>query len=107
MRGQFRGQQFTAASPYDAPTAPIDAQTLRLWWAMEQNNCTEIPIGRSRVTNDRGVGHRHRWAHARGIGRLEGSAFRGREGDAEMGALVRGARVMMPTANDLVPLDEA
>lgn len=49
-RTQFRGQQFTAPSPYDAPTAPIDAQTLRRWWAMKQDNGTKMPIGRWRVT---------------------------------------------------------
>lgn len=50
MRAQPCQQQFTAASPYDAPTGPIDAQMLRQWWAMKQNICTEIPIGRWRAT---------------------------------------------------------
>lgn len=50
MRKQFRGRQFTAVSPYEAPTVPIDAETLRLWWAVNQNQTTEIPVGRSRVT---------------------------------------------------------
>lgn len=36
-------QRFIAPSAFDAPTEPIEAQELRLWWAMEENYGVEIP----------------------------------------------------------------
>jgi len=30
------GTMYTAPSPFDEPTKPIDAQTLRAWWARQR-----------------------------------------------------------------------
>ena len=31
------GTMYTAPSPFDEPTKPIDAQALRAWWARQRN----------------------------------------------------------------------
>jgi hypothetical protein len=33
---QNEGAMYTAPSPFDDPTTPIDAQTLRAWWARQR-----------------------------------------------------------------------
>jgi hypothetical protein len=40
IRLQFaanEGTMYTAPSPFDEPTKPIDAQALRAWWARQRN----------------------------------------------------------------------
>jgi hypothetical protein len=32
-----KGIMYSAPSPYDEPTKPIDVQTLRAWWVHERN----------------------------------------------------------------------
>jgi hypothetical protein len=34
---QNEGAMYTAPSPFDDPTTPIDAQTLRAWWERQRN----------------------------------------------------------------------
>jgi hypothetical protein len=33
---QNEGAMYTAPSPFDEPTAPIDVETLRAWWARQR-----------------------------------------------------------------------
>ncbi|HTY31905.1 hypothetical protein [Mycobacterium sp.] len=33
---QNEGAMYTAPSPFDDPTTPIDAQALRAWWARQR-----------------------------------------------------------------------
>jgi hypothetical protein len=33
---------YTAPSPFDEPTKPIDARTLRAWWARQRNETQVI-----------------------------------------------------------------
>jgi hypothetical protein len=35
---QNEGVMYTAPSPFDDPTAPIDVQTLRAWWARQRHD---------------------------------------------------------------------
>jgi hypothetical protein len=35
------GAMYSAPSPFDEPTKPIDIQTLRAWWAHQRNE-TEV-----------------------------------------------------------------
>ncbi|WP_158090362.1 hypothetical protein [Mycobacterium sp. IEC1808] len=48
---QNEGAMYTAPSPFDDPTAPIDVQTLRAWWERQRQESQVVKRRRpERVT---------------------------------------------------------
>jgi hypothetical protein len=39
---QNEGAMYTAPSPFDDPTTPLDAQALRAWWAHQRRDAQAI-----------------------------------------------------------------